>query len=134
MSLSFGRFVRIASACMLALMFVVPTQSFAQSHVVSPADLQKQVVASTNARQANLDTLSKTLASPKVENAMKAAKIDPAQVKTAMASLSDTELAQLTARANNAQSDFAGGNISDRDLLIILVGIAALILIIVAVH
>ena len=35
---------------------------------------------------------------------------------------------------NKAQTDFAAGNIDDHDLLIILVCIAALILIIVAVH
>jgi hypothetical protein len=43
-------------------------------------------------------------------------------------------LAQLAARASLAQNDFAAGRISDRDLLIILVGVAVLILIIVAVH
>jgi hypothetical protein len=48
--------------------------------------------------------------------------------------MSDDEIAQLSARSEKAQKDFAGGRLSDRDLLIILVGIAALILIVVAVH
>jgi hypothetical protein len=43
-------------------------------------------------------------------------------------------VAQLAARAQKAQADFAAGSISDRDLIIILVCIAALILIIVAVR
>jgi hypothetical protein len=48
--------------------------------------------------------------------------------------LSDSELSQLAARASKAQADFAGGRLSDRDLIIVLVAIAALILIIVAVR
>jgi hypothetical protein len=65
---------------------------------------------------------------------LKAAHTDPEQVKKAVASLSDTELAQLASRAQKAQADFAAGHLSDRDLIIILVVIAALILIIVAVR
>jgi hypothetical protein len=48
--------------------------------------------------------------------------------------LSDAELAQLAQRANTAQADFAAGTLSDRDLLLILVGIAVIVLIIVAVR
>jgi hypothetical protein len=43
-------------------------------------------------------------------------------------------LARLSARAQAAQNDFAAGRIDNRDLLIILVGIAVVILIIVAVR
>ena len=44
------------------------------------------------------------------------------------------ELAQLASRVQKAQSDFAAGRLSDRDLIIILVAVAVLILIIVAVR
>ena len=127
------RFVRMAAACSL-MVAIVPSQSMAQSHVVSPSDLQKQAVDATQTRQGNLDNLTKLLSGSDAEKALKAEKIDPARIKTAVASLSDSELAQLNARATSAQKDFAAGRISDRDLLLILVGIAALILIIVAVH
>ena len=65
---------------------------------------------------------------------MKSAHINPQQVKNAVPQLSDDELAQLSARSDKAQKDFAAGRISDRDLLVILIGFAALILIIVAVR
>jgi len=55
-------------------------------------------------------------------------------VKNAVATLDDAELAQLASRAQKTQADFAAGTLSDRDLIIILVAIAALILIIVAVR
>ena len=48
--------------------------------------------------------------------------------------LGQSHVAQLAARSQKAQTDFAAGNLSDRDLIIILIAIAALILIIVAVR
>ncbi len=134
MSFLSGRFARAFAACLLVTVIAIPAQIFAQDHVVSPADLQKEAAASASTRQQNVEMLQKTFSNPKVESALKAANIDPAQVKNAVSSLSDAELAQLTARANHAQQDFAGGTLSDRDLLLVLVFIAALILIIVAVH
>jgi hypothetical protein len=60
--------------------------------------------------------------------------VDGQQVKNAVSRLSDQELAQLAARASKAQADFAAGSLSDRDLIIILLAVVALILIIVAVR
>jgi hypothetical protein len=60
--------------------------------------------------------------------------MNPQQVKQAVSGLSDDELARLASRASKAQADFAAGRMDDRDLIIILIAIAALILIIVAVR
>ncbi len=60
--------------------------------------------------------------------------MNPEQVRTAVSTLNDQELARLASRADKAQADFAGGRLEDRDLLIIIVAIAALVLLIVAVH
>jgi len=59
--------------------------------------------------------------------------MDPAQVKTAVSTLSDQELEQLASKVDKAQADFAAGKLSDRDLLLIILGIAALVVIIAAV-
>ena len=132
---SFTRqFVRVLAAGTLALVFVIPQDVLAQSHVVSPSELQGAAVASTQARQRNLETLQQFVSTPAAEKALKSAHMDAQQVKNAVAQLNDQELAQLASRANKAQSDFAAGSLSDRDLIIILVCIAALILIIVAVR
>ena len=127
------RYVPFLAAIFLLVVFVVP-QLAAQSHVVSPADLQKEAVSATQTRQQNIYALTNALSTPKAEKALKAAQIDPAQVKTAVSSLSNAELAQLATRADNAQRDFVAGTLGDRDLLLIIVAIAALILIIVAVR
>jgi hypothetical protein len=127
---------RVVTACVLVTLFAVPPSLLAQAqlHVVSPSDLHKTVVASSQTRQHNLNTVTNFLSSPAAEEAMKFAHMDASKVKNAVSSLSDQELAQLASRADKAQADFAAGTLSDRDLLIILLAVAALVLIIVAVR
>ena len=134
MAFDLKRFVRVLTACVLVTFFLLPSEALAQSHVVSPADLQKEMVKSTQARQHNLDTVKQFLSTPMAEKALKSAKMDPVQVKTAVSSLNDEDLAQLAVRADKAQADFTAGRLSDRDLILILLAIAALVLIIVAVR
>jgi hypothetical protein len=126
--------LRVAVATLLVALFIVPTDALAQSHVVSPADLQKEAVAASQVRQHNLDSVQRLLSTPVAEKALKSAKMDTQQVKTAVSTLNDQELAQLAAKADKAQADFAAGNLSERDLILIILGIAVLVLIIVAVR
>lgn len=106
----------------------------AQTHVVSSAELQKQAVAASRARQQNLETIGKFLSSPEAEKVLGAAGVDSARLKASLATLDDQELARLAERSAKAQADFAAGRLTDRDLLLILLGFVALILIIVAVR
>ena len=125
--------VRVITACILVWIFAIPQSLVAQSHLVSPSDLQQQLLAASRSRMDNLQALQRFLSSPAAEKAMRSLHADARQVTSAISSLSDQELAQLVARANKAQADFAAGNINDHDLLIILIAVLALILIIVAV-
>jgi flagellar biosynthesis protein FliP len=124
----------VTTCFLLVLVFAVPHALIAQTHVVSPAELQKATIAATQARQQNIETIRQFMSSTAAQKGMKSAQIDPEQVKQAVSSLSDEELAQLASRASKAQADFAAGHLSERDLIIILIVIAALILVIVAVH
>ena len=101
---------------------------------VSMEELQKEMVRATQTREQNRATIANLLSAPEVETSLRAAHIDVQQVKTAISSLSDEDLAKLAARAQNAQNDLAAGTIGQRDLLLILIGIAVVILIIVAVR
>jgi len=121
-------------ALVLLTVFIVPTNLLAQSHVVSPADLQKQVVESSQVRKHNGEVVQNFLSTPTAQKALKSSHIDPRQVQNAISTLDDQELAQLAARADKAQADFAAGTLSDRDLILIILGIAVLVLIIVAVR
>ena len=126
--------LRMAIATVLVALFIVPTDGLAQNHVVSPADLQKKAVAASQVRQHNVETVQHFLSTPAAEKALKSAHMDPQQVKTAVSTLSDHDLAQLAARADRAQADLAAGNLTERDLIWIILAIAVLVLIIVAVR
>jgi hypothetical protein len=125
---------RVAIACILVTIFSVPPSLLAQIHVVSPADLQKEVLNATQRRELNVEKVRQFLSSEMAQKVLKTAHMNPEQVKTGVASLSDAELAQLASRADKARADFAAGTLSDRDLLLIILGIAVLVLIIIAVR
>ena len=125
---------RVVIACILVTIFSVPPSLLAQTHVVSPADLQKELISATQRRELNVEKVRQFLSSEMAQKVLKTAHMNPEQVKTGVASLSDAELAQLASRAEKAQADFVAGTLSNRDLLIIILAIAALVLIIVAVR
>jgi len=118
----------------LTLALTTPQSAFAQDHVVSPSDLQKDVAAASASREHNRQQLQNFLSSSEAQRALRSVHIDSQQVKNAVSQLDDSDLARLSARSEKAQMDFAAGTLSDRDLIVILVAIAVLILIIVAVR
>lgn len=126
--------VRTALVCLLAATFALPQNMFADSHVVTSADLQKEAVTASQTRQQNILDVQQFLSTPAAQKALSNAKVNPEQVKTAVSQLNDAELAQMASRAHKAQADFAAGTLSDRDLVLIILGLVALILIIVAVR
>ena len=67
--------LRMAIATVLVALFIVPTEALAQSHVVSPADLQKAATAVSQVRQHNLDSIQRLLSTPTAEKALKSAKM-----------------------------------------------------------
>jgi hypothetical protein len=130
------QFSRVLTAAVLAAAFTVPSTLLAQApdHLVLPSAMQQAAVNASGARRLNVETLQKFFSSPEAQKALESARLNPQEVKKAVSGLSDQEVAQLAQRASRAQSDFAAGDLSNHDLLLILVFIAALILIIVAVH
>jgi hypothetical protein len=126
------RSIRLLVACFL--LTLCSTSILAQTHVVSPSDIHKELVNAAQTRRENQQKVKGLFSSDETRKAMEAAQINPERVDTAISTLSDEELARLAARADNLDKDFAAGRISDRDLLIIILGIAALVLIIVAVR
>jgi hypothetical protein len=129
-----SRKLSCASVLLFSVAVAAPQSIIAQNHVVSPGEIQNDVSNASAARQQNQKQVEDFLSSQEAQRAMKSAKIDPQQVTSAVSQLNDAELANLAARSAQAQRDFAAGNIDNHDLLLILVGIAVLILIIVAVR
>lgn len=128
------RTVEFLFVFLLGLALAIPQDVFAQNHVVSPSDLQKDVASVSLSRQQNIAQLEAFLSTPQATQAIKSAHMVPQQVHNAVSQLSDEDLANLAARSQKAQKEFAAGDLSNRDLIIILVAIAVVILIIVAVR
>jgi hypothetical protein len=134
MLLGIRQFARDLTVSVLIPLLGMSASLSAQTHVVSPADLQRAAVAATTSRQHNLETINGFLSSPQMEKVLVTAGIDPAHVKTAVSALSDQELARLAARSEKVQADFAAGRLSDRDLLIVVLCLVALVVVVVAVR
>lgn len=140
--MQFPRFFRLMprGLAAVALVFLLASspalraQDPAQdSHLVSPSQLQQQVENATTARQKNVTNLTQFLSTPAAEKAMKDARIDPVQVRTAIPTLSDAELANLSARASHAQQDFAAGHLGPTAWVLIII-IIAVVIVVAAIH
>jgi hypothetical protein len=128
-----SRFVRSLMTAVFAAAFAVPC-AFAASapqQLVTPGQLQQSAVNASQARQRNIQELRQFLSMPQAKKAFQQAGVNPDQVKKAVSGLSDQELAQLSARAQKAQRDFAAGAISNEELIIIILGVILLIVIII---
>jgi hypothetical protein len=127
---------RVATAVLMAAIFALPQNLLAEgaAHLVSPSDLQQAAVQASTVRQQNVEKVREFFSSERADKALRSAHMNPEQVRNAVSTLDDAELAQLASRVRKAQNDFAAGSLSDRDLIVILVVVAVLILVIVAVR
>jgi hypothetical protein len=105
-----------------------------KEHAVSTQDLRKDVQKASADRQANDAAIRELLSTEQGQKALKSTGADFAKVNQAVSELSDEDAARLAAQSRAVQKDIAAGNFTDRDLLIVIVCIAALVLIIVAVR
>ena len=122
--------VRLLAACFLVTLGV--TSILAQTHVVSQADIHKELVNTAQTRRQNLEKTRRLFSSDETRKALESAQISPEKVDAAISTLSDDELARLASCADKLDQDFAAGRLSDRDLLFVILGAAVILLIIVA--
>ena len=104
-----------------------------EDHVVSSSALQQQVESSSADRQQKIDTINRLLSMPQAEQVMRDRHIDAKQVRSAVPTLSDRELADLSARASKAQQDFDAG-ILGVGLLTLIILLIIVIIVVAAVH
>ena len=127
--------------CLGLLLLTGVTMGISQSvlgqekeHAVSAQDLRNDVRKASADRQANDAAIRALLSTEQGQKALKSTGADFTKVNQAVSQLSDEDAARLAAQSRIVQKDIAAGNFSDRDILIVIVCIAALVLIIVAVR
>jgi hypothetical protein len=118
--------------CALGFLLQSPSLLAAQSHVVSPAELQQATLSVARTRQQNLVKVEKFLSSRRADQALKSAHLDPVQIKKAVPSLSDQELARLASRADKAQKNFAAGALTNQQITYILIAVGAAVIVLIA--
>jgi len=123
--LSFGMLLGIAS---------FPAKAQEKQHVVSLDDLNKDAAKPAQSRQSDEGAIRSLLSSDTGQQALKSANVDYGKVDKAISQMSDEDVARLAQRSRQAQSDFAAGSLSNRDLLWIILIIVAVIIIALAVR
>ncbi len=134
MNMLVKRAIQYSLILLLASVLLIPQESFAQApnHVVSPSQLQRDVTSASAARQQNIKEVESFLATPGAREALASQNINLRQVQDAVPQLNNQELARLAKISQNAQNQFTAGSLSNRDLIWILIGVAVIILIVVA--
>jgi hypothetical protein len=125
-------FAQAAVPAVLIVLLSYPAGLLAQSqqeHIVSSQTLQQNLKNASATRQANVQTLTQFMSTPTAEKAMRDAKIDPVQVQKAIPTLSDHELADLSARATDTQQKFSAGVLGTSTLTLIIVLVAVIIIV-----
>lgn len=130
----FRSLFRSTPAIVLAGLFIgLPQQLIAQEHIVSSDAIQQELIANRQQRERNVETLQSFFGSESARKSLKKAGIDPEQVKTAVSQLSDHELAQFAAKAQDSQKNFAAGSLSNQQITYILIALATAVIVLVLV-
>jgi len=103
----------------------------ADEHIVSPSDLHKAIQDRSDSRQANLNQVDNFFSSSEAQQALRQAKLDPQQVRTAISSLSDEDLARLAAKTTQAQKDFAAGALTHRQVTYVIIAVTLVVIILI---
>jgi hypothetical protein len=120
----------------VALTLLVPVDILAQNHVVSPADLRRELRDVSAARQRDIAKLEKVLLSPDGTKALASFKMDAGKVQKALPLLGNQELARLAAQADRLQADFAAGGLSltTQQVTYIIIGVIIIAVIAIVAH
>lgn len=119
----------------LILLLTLPAGSYGQApasgHVVSAKIMQKRMADSALKRQKNIETLTKFFSTPVAERAIRDAQYNPDQVRRAIPTLTDAELADLAARSTEAQQQFAAGHLTPTELALVVVALVVVVVVII---
>ncbi len=119
-------FVVPLSVCLM----LRPGTAWAQDHVVPLQELHEKARAVSQERAKNIADIERVLSYPAAAQALQKANVNPEQMRTAVATLSNDELARLADRARASEKDVQGGLIVG---ILALIGLVVVILIVIAV-
>lgn len=129
-----ARFSIVLSGCLFMFAGVQAQRTWAQEHVVTSSDLQKDVNQAARTRRSQELKIETFLQTPRAKKALAAVNIDYKTVEKGVPLLNDRELAGLSARAGKAQSDFAAGALTNQQLTYVIIALATAVIILVIIE
>lgn len=127
------RFSIVLAGFLFMFAGVQAQRTWAQDHVVTSSDLQKDLNKAAQTRRAKEAKIEALLRTPQAKKALATANIDYKTVEKGVPLLSDHELAQLSARADKAQADFAAGSLTNEQLTYIIIALATAVIVLIIV-
>lgn len=124
---------KVALLALAAAPLLTASWAAAEDHVVSRDALLSRLEAAESVRQRNLGTVDRFLSGPEAASAAASVRADLSRLRSGLAALDDTELAELAARVDALQDPVAGLDDDIRTLLIIFLIVAIVILVLQAV-
>ena len=116
------------AAAMAAILSAPP--AFTQDHLLRRDTAQARLAAAAAERRHELDAVDRLLATPEAGRAASSVGVDIAAVRATVPSLSDAELADLSARAAALEADPVAGLDHDIKLLLEIFLIVAIVILV----
>jgi hypothetical protein len=118
----------LTAMCAVAIVTLFPDQLQGQDHIVALGEVHDQVRADAQKRAHNIADIERVLSYPAAVKALEKSNVNTAQMKQAVATLSDAELARMADRARASEKDVQGGLIVG---ILALIGLIVVIIIVV---
>src|SRR5581483_10124102 len=123
----------VSLAVFLGMVLAQPALSqpaVAQDHVVPLDELHQKALSASQERARNIEDIERVLSYPAASEALQKAAVNQDQMRRAVATLNDEELARLADRARASEKDVQGGLIVG---ILALIGLIVVVIIVIAV-
>lgn len=123
------RILSVGLPVLLSAATMMPVPMRADDHVVPLTELHDKARSASEDRAKNIRDIERVLAYPAAAQALEKSNVNGDQMRRAVATLSDDELARLADRARASEKDVQGGFIVG---ILALIGLIVVIIIVVA--
>lgn len=124
------RLTFISKFALATLALCLPAFLRAEDHIVPLDEVHQQARSSSEARAKAIADIERVLSYPAAAQALQKSHVNEEQMRKAVATLDDSELARLAAQARSSEKDVKGGLIVG---ILALIGLIVVIIIVVAV-
>jgi hypothetical protein len=127
--LSRKRILSVGLPVLLGAAAIRPVPTWADDHVLPLTELHEKARSAGENRSKNIGDIERVLSYPAAAEALAKSNVNGDQMRRAVATLSDDELARLADRARTSEKDVQGGFIVG---ILALIGLIVVVIVVVA--